>query len=57
MYVPQNLLVAWQDIWALRRVEFAPGGEESMHVRPNVEGNRRAAPMFANEKPCAGASG
>ena len=26
-------------------------------VRANVEGNRRAAPMFVNEKPCIGASG
>jgi epoxyqueuosine reductase QueG len=24
---------------------------------PNVQGNRRAAPMLANEKACAGASG
>jgi hypothetical protein len=26
-------------------------------VGPNVGGDRRAAPMSANEKPCAGASG
>jgi hypothetical protein len=26
-------------------------------VRPNVQGNRRAAPMATGEKACAGASG
>jgi hypothetical protein len=28
-----------------------------LSVRPNVEGNRRTAPMVANEKSRAGASG